>query len=177
MKRIAVFVASSLIVASQAQAQLGGLVNPVVGHRFPAISFDLALDAAQTAIGACTTNSNSGTIEVFTPSRHLLVSLSLDEGSSDPFEHAQQAAYTLLQKEIPPGGPENPDRWLVRESALDPVVSNHDDSGIALALPIASGKTLLGVISGFDFGSSAKNQACLKAGLDKIKDRLSKPQP
>jgi len=136
----------------------------------------LALEAAQTAISACSANGIKAGVSIVDSAGVLRLLLSADGASKTGVESSTKKAFTAnalkaatydvaeqMKTDQALAAKVNADSTLfVRPGGL-PLIAGGDVIG---AIGVGGGQTLNGVPGG------ERDAACAKAGLDKIKDRL-----
>ena len=147
------------VLASAAQAQL-------VNHKD--LSLATALAIATTASETCKAQGNRVTVAVIGRTGELIVQLRGDDASPHTIENSQRKAFTARtyrtssgefaqrQKDNPPGAA----LWLTGISAS------------AGGLPIKVGDDVIGAVGVSGSPGGDKDEACAKAGLDKVADQL-----
>jgi uncharacterized protein GlcG (DUF336 family) len=161
MKSISLAVGIALATASisLANAQL-------LNHKD--LSLATALTIATTAGETCKTQGNRVTVAVVGRTGEIIVHLRGDDASPHTIENSQRKAFTARtfrtssgefaqrQKDNPPGAA----LWLTGISAT------------AGGLPIKVGEDVIGAVGVSGSPSGDKDEACAKAGLDKVADQL-----
>jgi uncharacterized protein GlcG (DUF336 family) len=147
------------VLASAAQAQL-------VNHKD--LSLATALAIATTASETCKAQGNRVTVAVIGRTGELIVQLRGDDASPHTIENSFRKAYTARtfstasgefgqrQKENAPGFA----LWLSNISATPG------------GLPIKVGDDVIGAVGVSGSPGGDKDEACAKAGLDKVADQL-----
>ena len=132
------------------------------------ITWKLGLAIAQGAIEACAKNNIPITVAVVDRAGRVRVFIAPDNPSPHNFELARRKAYTARTFRIPSGEfaqrvKDNPTTGQVH---LTNIIANQG------ALPIKVGDDVIGAagVSGAPGGD--KDEACVKAGIDKIADQL-----
>jgi len=152
--------ACGLIWAAPAPAQL-------LEHKD--LTAAIAITIAQTAIETCKANGYAVSATVVGRNGEIIVQVRGDNASPHTLENSFRKAYTARTLRNPSGA-------LVERIKTDPVIGNilHLTNIIALpgALPIKVGDEVIGAagVSGAPGGD--KDEACTKAGLDKVADQL-----
>jgi uncharacterized protein GlcG (DUF336 family) len=162
LPRAAAFAAAAVLTfaAAPAPAQL-------LEHKD--LSAAIAMTIAQTAVETCKANGYAVSAAVVGRNGEIIVQVRGDNASPHTFENAFRKAYTARTFRAPSGA-------LVERIKTDPVIGNivHLNHIMALpgALPIKVGDEVIGAagVSGAPGGD--KDEACVKAGLDKIADQL-----
>jgi uncharacterized protein GlcG (DUF336 family) len=136
----------------------------------------LALEAAQTAVDACSANGNRVSAAVVDSEGVLRVLVSADRASADSVEFSRAKAFTANALKASTGEMATK---MKTDAAL--AAKLNADSTLRVrpgGLPIVVGNDVIGAIG--VGGTPTRNgvaggdgdAACAKAGLDKIKDRL-----
>jgi uncharacterized protein GlcG (DUF336 family) len=129
----------------------------------------IAMTIAQTAVETCKANGYAVSAAVVGRNGEIIVQVRGDNASPHTFENSFRKAYTARTLRAPSGA-------LVERMKADPVIGNilHLNHIIALpgALPIKIGDETIGAagVSGAPGGD--KDEACVKAGIDKVADQL-----
>jgi len=138
------------------------------------IEMALALEAAQTAVSACLVDGVKGSAAVLDSAGVLRVLVSADGSSKNSAELSPKKAVLAIQMKKPTSEIQ---AEMEKDAALKAKLEA--DKSIfprAGALPVMAGNDLIGAI-GFGGangaqGGGTKDEACAKAGLDKVKARL-----
>ncbi|MGZ5855557.1 MAG: GlcG/HbpS family heme-binding protein [Xanthobacteraceae bacterium] len=152
-------VTACLAISSAANAQ-------VITQRD--VGVHLALDAAVAALSACEKNGASVTVAVVDRAGRLRVFLQGDTASPHNIELARRKSYTALTFGRPTGEwaqrtIDNPD--LAPQRNLNDVIASRG------GLPMKIGNLSIGAI-GVSGSSTEGDEACAKAGVDKVADQL-----
>jgi uncharacterized protein GlcG (DUF336 family) len=158
MHRFAFFVLAAAL-AAPASAQL-------IDHKD--LSLAMALAIATTAADTCKAQGNRVSVTVVGREGQVLVVLRGDGASPHTVENSRRKAYTARTFRVPSGEiakrvKDNPTLGLVHLSGV-----------IALqgALPIKLGDDVIGAVGVSGAPGGDKDEACAKAGLDKVADQL-----
>jgi uncharacterized protein GlcG (DUF336 family) len=132
------------------------------------LSASVALTIAQTALETCTKQGYRVSVTVVGRTGEVLVQVRGDNSSPHTMENSMRKAYTSRTLRVPSGE-------LVKRLKDNPQLSQiHLTNIIAAqgALPIMVGEDVVGAagVSGAPGGD--KDEACVKAGLDKVADQL-----
>ena len=150
---------SNCALASPANAQL-------LNHKD--LSLATALTIATTAAETCKGQGHRVTVAVVGRTGEIIVHLRGDDASPHTIENSQRKAFTARtfrtssgefaqrQKDNPPGAA----LWLTGISAS------------AGGLPIKVGEDVIGAVGVSGSPGGDKDEACAKAGLDKVADQL-----
>jgi uncharacterized protein GlcG (DUF336 family) len=156
---LAVGIALAAALAGPATAQL-------LNHKD--LSLATALTIATAAGETCKGQGNRVTVAVVGRNGELIVQLRGDDASPHTIENSQRKAFTARtfrtssgefaqrQKDNPPGAA----LWLTGISAT------------AGGLPIKVGEDVIGAVGVSGSPGGDKDEACAKAGLDKVADQL-----
>ena len=152
-------IALAVALASPADAQL-------LNHKD--LSLATALTIATTAAETCKSQGHRVSVAVVGRSGEIIVHLRGDDASPHTIENSQRKAFTARtyrtssgefaqrQKDNPPGAA----LWLTGISAS------------AGGLPIKVGEDVIGAVGVSGSPGGDKDEACAKAGLDKVADQL-----
>jgi uncharacterized protein GlcG (DUF336 family) len=151
---------------------------PIAQARAAGVPLTLALEAAKAALDACKANGYDVTVTILDADLSTRVVLRGDGARDGTVQIGYRKAYTVIKtgmssaefaKTVPPsaapaGG----------ASKGPPGPVNGDPNLITWAggLPIRSGDTVIGAISASGAPGGDKDEACVKAGLAVISDRL-----
>ena len=129
----------------------------------------MAITIAQTAIETCKANGYAVSATVVGRNGEIIVQVRGDNASPHTVENAFRKAYTARTLRAPSGA-------LVERIKTDAVVGNllHLTNIIALpgALPIKVGEETIGAAGVSGAPGGEKDEACVKAGIDKVADQL-----
>jgi uncharacterized protein GlcG (DUF336 family) len=132
------------------------------------ISLGLAIAIAQSALESCRANGFHVSVTVVDRAGQVRVALR-DEGSSPhTLENSQRKAYTARTFRIPSAE-------FATRMAGDPVKAQLVLPGVialAGALPIKVGDDIIGAVGVSGAPGGEKDEACAKAGIDKVADQL-----
>jgi len=132
------------------------------------LSLATALTIATTAVETCKANGYAVSVTVVGRNGEVLVQLRGDNTSPHTIENSQRKAYTSRTFRVPSGDfanrvKDNPTLGLVN---LSGVIANQG------ALPIKIGEEVIGAAGASGAPGGEKDEACIKAGIDKIADQL-----
>jgi uncharacterized protein GlcG (DUF336 family) len=155
----AVFAANGSVFAAPAQADLLTIKT---------LSAPLAVAIAQTAYEACTQQGHRVSVSVVGLEGETLVAIRGDGASPHTFENSQRKAYTARTFRVPSG------EFAQRVKDNPASGQAHLTGVIALqgALPIKFGDTVIGAVGVSGAPGGEKDEACAKAGIDKVTDQL-----
>ena len=132
------------------------------------LSLAMALTIATTAADTCKAQGNRVSVTVVGREGQVLVVLRGDGSSPHTVENSRRKAYTARTFRVPSGEiakrvKDNPTLGLVHLSGV-----------IALqgALPIKIGDDVIGAVGVSGAPGGDKDEACAKAGIDKVADQL-----
>jgi uncharacterized protein GlcG (DUF336 family) len=132
------------------------------------LSASTALTIAQTALETCSKQGYRVSVTVVGRTGEILVQIRGDDSSPHTMENAMRKAYTARTSRAPSGD-------MVKRLKDNPQLSQIYLTNIIAAqgaLPIKVGEDVIGAagVSGAPGGD--KDEACVKAGLDKVADQL-----
>ncbi|MBY6242229.1 heme-binding protein [Methylosinus sp. Sm6] len=147
------------------------IASPAARAELPAHKFlplTAALAVAQGAHDACVAQGYRVSVTIVGAEGQALVSLRGDGASPHTLENSQRKAYTSRTFRAPSGDiaqrvKDNPSLGLVHLSGV---------IAIAGALPIKAGEETIGAVGVSGAPGGDKDEACAKAGIDKIADQL-----
>ena len=155
-----VLAATSLsALASPASAQL-------LSHKD--LTASIAMTVAQTAIDTCKANGYAVSVTVVGRNGEVILQVRGDNTGPHTFENSFRKAYTARTFRRPSGE-------LVDRLKADPTLGLiHLTNVIANrgALPIKVGDETIGAAGASGAPGGEKDEACIKAGLDKVADQL-----
>jgi uncharacterized protein GlcG (DUF336 family) len=159
--RAAIVLAATSIcaLASPASAQL-------LSHKD--LTASIAMTVAQTAIETCKSNGYAVSVTVVGRNGEVILQVRGDNTGPHTFENSFRKAYTARTFRIPSGE-------LVDRLKADPTLGLiHLTNVIANrgALPIKVGDETIGAAGASGAPGGEKDEACIKAGLDKVADQL-----
>lgn len=132
------------------------------------LSASIALTIAQTALATCKTNGYNVSVTVVGRNGEVLVQVRGDNTGPHTMENSMRKAYTARTFRQSSGDfanrlKENPLLGLIH---LNNVIANQG------ALPIKVGEDTVGAAGASGAPGGEKDEVCVKAGLDKVADRL-----
>jgi uncharacterized protein GlcG (DUF336 family) len=133
-----------------------------------ALSAAVALSIAQTALETCTKQGYHVSVHVLGRDGEVLVAVRGDEAPPHTMENSQKKAYTARTFRIPSGE-------FAQRVKDNPTTGAVHLSGIVAAqgaLPIKVGDEVIGAVGVSGAPGGDKDEACAKAGIDKIADQL-----
>jgi uncharacterized protein GlcG (DUF336 family) len=132
-------------------------------------AYALALEAAQAALASCQP-AGPAVVEVMDTAFNPKVVLVSDGSRPNLIEFARRKAYTVIKKGMSSGefgaqvGPQG--------RGAPPIEGDANLITFAGALPIRAGDEIVAAISVSGPNGPAADEACAKAGLEKIRDRV-----
>jgi uncharacterized protein GlcG (DUF336 family) len=128
----------------------------------------MALTIAQTALDTCKANGYAVSVTVVGRNGEILVQVRGDGTGPHTMENSMRKAYTSRTFRIPSGDmvkrlKDNPQLGLIH---LSNVIANQG------ALPIKVGDDTIGAAGASGAPGGEKDEACIKAGIDKVADML-----
>lgn len=132
------------------------------------LSAAMALTIAQTAMATCKANGYDVSVTVVGRNAETLVQVRGDNTGPHTMENSMRKAYTARTFRIPSGEmvarvKNDPTLGLIH---LNNVIANQG------ALPIKIGNETIGAVGASGAPGGDKDEACVKAGIDKIADQL-----
>lgn len=156
---IALAAASFSALAAPASAQL-------LSHKD--LTASIAFTIAQTAIATCKANGYAVSVTVVGRNGEVILQVRGDDTGPHTFENSFRKAYTARTFRAPSSA-------LVDRVKADPTIGLiHLTNVIANqgALPIKVGDEVIGAAGASGAPGGEKDEACVKAGLDKVADQL-----
>ena len=132
------------------------------------LSAAMTLTIAQTALETCTNQGYHVSVHVLGRNGEVLVAIRGDGAPPHTMENSQRKAYTARTFRIPSGEfaqrvKDNPTSGAVHLSGIIAAQG---------ALPIKAGDEVIGAVGVSGAPGGEKDEACAKAGLDKVADQL-----
>ena len=152
-------IALGCFIASTAQAQLLSRKD---------ISASMAIAIAQTSMETCKTNGYAVSVTVVGRTGEIIAQVRGDNTGPHTIENSFRKAYTSRTFRVPSG-------TLVDRLKADPTFALiHLNNVIANqgALPIKVGEETIGGVGASGAPGGDKDEACVKAGIDKVADQL-----
>lgn len=133
-----------------------------------ALSAPAALTIAQTAYDVCIQQGHRVSVTVVGLEGQVLVAIRGDNSSPHTLENSQRKAYTARTFRTTSG------EFAQRVKDNPTSGAAHLTGVIALqgALPIKQGETVIGAVGVSGAPGGDKDEACAKAGIDKVADQL-----
>src|SRR5580692_6152350 len=132
------------------------------------LSAGMAMTIAQTALETCTKQGYHVSVHVLGRNGEVLVSVRGDGAPPHTMANSQRKAYTSRTFRIPSGE-------FVQRVKDNPTTGAVHLTGIVAAqgaLPIKIGEEVIGAAGVSGAPGGEKDEACVKAGLDKVADQL-----
>src|SRR6516164_1121946 len=132
------------------------------------LSAAVALTIAQTALETCTRQGYNVSVHVLGRNGEVLVAVRGDNAPPHTMENSQRKAYTARTFRISSGE-------FAQRVKDNPSISAVHLTGIIAAqgaLPIKVGDEVIGAVGVSGAPGGEKDEACSKAGLDKVADQL-----
>jgi len=132
------------------------------------LSASMAITIAQTAIETCKANGYAVSATVVGRNGEIIVQVRGDNTGPHTIENSMRKAYTARTFRAPSGA-------LVERLKADPTLGLiHLTNVIANqgALPIKVGDEVIGAAGASGAPGGEKDEACVKAGIDKVADQL-----
>ena len=132
------------------------------------LSAAMALTIAQTALEACTRQGYHVSVHVLGRNGEVIVAVRGDGAPPHTMENSQRKAYTARTFRISSGE-------FAQRVKDNPSISAVHLTGIIAAqgaLPITVGDEVIGAVGVSGAPGGEKDEACSKAGLDKVADQL-----
>jgi uncharacterized protein GlcG (DUF336 family) len=129
----------------------------------------LAVTIAQTAYDACLAQGYQVSVHVVGDDGQTIVALRGDGASPHTFENSLRKAYTARTFRVPSG--EFAQR--VKDNPTLGVVHLANVVAVQGALPIKAGDEVIGGVGVSGAPGGDKDEACAKAGIDKVADQLT----
>src|SRR6201988_4539922 len=148
----------------------GALASPAAAQLLnqKGLSAAIAMTIAQTALETCTKQGYHVSVHVLGRNGEVLVAVRGDGAPPHTMENSQRKAYTSRTFRIPSGE-------FVQRVKDNPTTGAVHLTGIIAAqgaLPIKAGDEVIGAVGGSGAPGGEKDEACSKAGIDKVADLL-----
>ena len=149
---------------------IGALATPASAQLLnqKALSAAMVLSIAQTALETCTKQGYRVSVHVLGRDGEVLVSVRGDNAPPHTMENSEKKAYTARTFRIPSGE-------FAQRVKDNPTTGAVHLSGIVAAqgaLPIKLGDEVIGAVGVSGAPGGDKDEACAKAGIDKVADQL-----
>ena len=132
------------------------------------LSAAMAMTVAQTALETCTKQGYNVSVHVVGRNGEVLVAVRGDGAPPHTMENSQRKAYTARTFRIPSGE-------FVQRVNDNPTLGAVHLTGIIAAqgaLPIKAGDEVIGAVGVSGAPGGEKDEACAKAGIDRVADQL-----
>jgi uncharacterized protein GlcG (DUF336 family) len=132
------------------------------------LSAATALTIAQTALQTCASQGYNVSVTIVGRGGEALVQVRNENAAPHTFENAMRKAYTARTTRAPSGD-------LVKRVKENPQLALLNLSNIIAAqgaLPIKVGEDVIGAVGVSGAPGGDKDEACAKAGIDKVADQL-----
>ena len=151
---------------------IGALATPVSAQVITEkdISAEMAVTMAQAAYAACKAQGYHVSVHVIDRAGLVKLALRGDDASPHTYENSQRKAYTARTFRMPSG--EFADRNMKPGEPAGAATNLTGVIAIRGALPIKVGDEVIGSIGVSGAPGGDKDEACAKAGLDKVADQL-----
>jgi uncharacterized protein GlcG (DUF336 family) len=161
IRRAAIALAATCVcaLAAPASAQL-------LSHKD--LTSSIAFTIAQTAIATCKANGYAVSVTVVGRNGEVILQVRGDDTGPHTFENSFRKAYTARTFRSPSGA-------LVDRLKADPTLGLIHLSNVIAnqgALPIKVGEDVIGAAGASGAPGGEKDEACVKAGIDKVADQL-----
>jgi uncharacterized protein GlcG (DUF336 family) len=159
IRRAAIALAATFALAAPASAQL-------LDHKD--LTSSIAIAIAQTTIETCKANGYAVSVTVVGRNGEVILQVRGDDTGPHTFENSFRKAYTARTFRSPSGA-------LADRLKADPTLPLIHLSNIIAnqgALPIKVGDDVIGAAGASGAPGGEKDEACVKAGLDKVADQL-----
>jgi uncharacterized protein GlcG (DUF336 family) len=159
IRRAAIALAATFALAAPASAQL-------LDHKD--LTSSIAIAIAQTTIETCKANGYAVSVTVVGRNGEVILQVRGDNTGPHTFENSFRKAYTARTFRSPSGA-------LADRLKADPTLPLIHLSNIIAnqgALPIKVGDDVIGAAGASGAPGGEKDEACVKAGLDKVADQL-----
>ncbi|HSZ97582.1 MAG TPA: heme-binding protein [Bradyrhizobium sp.] len=166
MRSFGIRSAAMIIAATGVCALAGPASAQLLSHKD--LSSSIAMTIAETAIETCKTNGYSVSVTVVGRSGEVILQVRGDNTGPHTVENSFRKAYTARTFRQPSG------EFAARVKADPTLPLIHLSNVIANqgALPIKVGDDILGAAGASGAPGGEKDEACIKAGLDKVADQL-----
>jgi uncharacterized protein GlcG (DUF336 family) len=132
------------------------------------LTSSIAITIAQTAIETCKANGYAVSVTVVGRNGEVILQVRGDDTGPHTFENSFRKAYTARTFRSPSGA-------LADRLKADPTIPLIHLSNIIAnqgALPITVGDDVIGAAGASGAPGGEKDEACVKAGIDKVADQL-----
>jgi len=143
--------------------------DPLPTESHKVLTAELAVEAAQAAIAACKAQGYNVTVTVADRLGNVKVQIVRDGPQGVGAESTRRKAYTAAVLRVSTG---DYTKRIANPGAFDPGQFDRQLATGLGGLPIKAGEDTIGGISAAGAPGGDKDEACAKAGIDKIADRL-----
>jgi len=166
MSKSALPVVGAVLVAAVACGLAGAANAQLVARKD--ISSAMAMTMAETAIATCKTNGYNVSANVVGRNGEIIVAMRGDNTGPHTLENSMKKAYTARAQRRSSGdfGDSIKDNFTAGALHLSNIVTARG------ALPIKIGEDTIGAIGVSGAPGGEKDEACAKAGIDKVADQL-----
>lgn len=133
------------------------------------LTASIAMTIAQTAIEACKANGYAVSVSVVGRNGEIILQVRGDNTSPHTLENSFRKAYTARTLRSPSGA--LADR--VKADPTTPFIHLSNIIAFQGALPIKTGDEVIGAAGASGAPGGEKDEACIKAGLDRVADQLN----
>ena len=159
-----------LAAAALGTCCVGALVAPAQAQllQHKDLTAAIAMEIASTTLATCKANGYSVSVTVVGRGGEIILQVRGDDANPHTFENSMRKAYTARTTRSPSGA-------LVDRVKADPNLGLvHLTNVIAIqgGLPIKVGDDVIGAAGASGAPGGEKDEACVKAGLDKVADQL-----
>src|SRR5271157_4131162 len=144
------------------------LASPASAQLLTERGLSAAMAIAQTALETCTKQGYHVSVHVLGRNGETLVAVRGDGAPPHTMENSQRKAYTARTFRIPSGE-------FAQRVKDNPTISAVHLTGVIAAqgaLPIKVGDEVIGAVGVSGAPGGEKDEACAKAGIDKVADQL-----
>jgi uncharacterized protein GlcG (DUF336 family) len=166
MSKTALHMAGISLAAAIACSFAGSANAQLVAHRD--ISAAMALTMAETAIATCKTNGYNVSANVVGRNGEIIVAMRGDNTGPHTLENSMKKAYTARAQRRSSGE----FATAVKDNPVAGALSLTNITPAQGALPIKVGEDTIGAIGVSGAPGGDKDEACAKAGIDKVADQL-----
>jgi len=159
--------AAGLTLAAAFALSVAGVANAQLVERKD-ISAAIAMTMAETAVATCKTNGYNVSVNVVGRTGEVIVAMRGDNTGPHTLENSMKKAYTARSFRRPSGdfGDSIKDNFTAGALHLTNIVPARG------ALPITVGEEVIGAIGVSGAPGGEKDEACAKAGIEKVADQL-----
>jgi uncharacterized protein GlcG (DUF336 family) len=166
MSKTALHMAGISLAAAIACSFAGSANAQLVAHQD--ISAAMALTIAETAVATCKTNGYNVSANVVGRNGEVIVAMRGDNTGPHTLENSMKKAYTARAQRRSSGE----FATAVKDNPVAGALSLTNITPAQGALPIKVGEDTIGAIGVSGAPGGDKDEACAKAGIDKVADQL-----